>query len=79
MYNEKHGRFPDEVGIYFLKHNEVTIPVDQELIDFAKLEVQFVREQTQESDLIYYPKKESPLCKYSTGQCDFYDKCFPEC
>lgn len=78
LYYEQYNRLPDEVGIYFLKHNEQTIPVDEELLEFARLECKFIREQTQYSDIEYYPKKKSPLCKWSTGKCDFYDHCFKD-
>ena len=30
----------------------------------------------QSGDLGDYPKSEGPLCKYNSGQCNFYDFCF---
>lgn len=76
LYHEKHGKIPTRAGINFLKYGERYIDVDQELIDFARLEVQLVHEHTLTDAMEDYPKKESPLCKYSSGQCDFYNECF---
>ena len=76
LYYEKFNIMPDEAGIYFLKHDKQMINVDEELLELARLECMFIRENTQDEDIVNYPKKESPLCKWSTGQCDFYDICF---
>jgi len=79
LYQEKHGVIPDQVGIYFLKDtdkHEHTMQVDPELINWAKREVAFVHEMTESDHVDDYPKNISPLCKYSTGQCDFYERCF---
>ncbi len=75
LYYEKHGKIPDEVGLFFLRFQPLMIPANQELIDYAIQEVEFVHEQTQYKEIEYYPRKTSPLCKYSTGQCPFYDVC----
>ena len=79
LYNEKHGTPPHRVGIYFLKDNahiEKTIPVDSDLMDLAKLEIELVHMQTVSDLLTDYPKRITPLCKWSTGQCDYYTRCF---
>ena len=75
LYYEQHGKLPDEVGIYFLKHNEQSFPADKQLMEFAKQECRIMMENTRTDDIKDYPKKESPLCRFSTGQCDFYDTC----
>ena len=79
MYQEKHNSLPHELGIYFLKDTqefEKTIKATQELVEYAKKEIEkthaFTIKQTKEE----YPKNPSPLCKWSTGQCDFYELCF---
>jgi len=33
------------------------------------------QEKTISEDKGEYPKQESPLCKWSTGQCDFFEHC----
>ncbi|MBS3127710.1 PD-(D/E)XK nuclease family protein [Candidatus Woesearchaeota archaeon] len=78
LYEEKHGYPPKKVGIYFLKDtgkHEHTIPVDKALLVWAKREVAFVHEMTQSDNMGDYPKNITPLCKYSTGQCDYYEPC----
>lgn len=81
LYKEKHGVAPEKVGIYFLKdtgHTEKIINVDQDLMDLAKLEVELVHMQTASEEIHDYPRRVTPLCKWSTGQCDHYIKCFRE-
>jgi len=79
LYEETHGRPPKQVGIYFLKDtgkHEYTIDVDEDLINLAKLEVEMIHLNTQSSHMQDYPKNITPLCKWKTGQCDFYQTCF---
>jgi len=78
LYHEIHGKLPDKAGIYFLKDKPKFINVDQELLDFAKKEVELIHEKTVSDDINDYPKKKSNLCKYSTGQCEFYEVCQKE-
>ena len=78
LYEQKHGSKPHRVGIVFLKSGkEVCLDVDQELVDFAKFEIEQIHFATQTKDIKEYPMKPSPLCRWSTGQCDFYQQCFP--
>lgn len=76
MYEEKHGRKPDLVGIDFLKHSEQFIPVNDELIKEAQFAIEQHHAQTESDDIKDYPQRRTPLCKWRTGQCDFYDLCF---
>ncbi len=76
LYEEKYGKFPDEVGLYLLKHGEKVIKVDESLMKKAVLECELIHTNTQSTDMEDYPKNITPLCKYSSGQCDFYDICF---
>lgn len=81
LYNEEHGRMPDEVGIYFLKDTtqlEHVLPVDKDMVERAISEIEVVHMNTVSEDMKEYPKKEGPLCKCRTGQCDFYDACFKQ-
>lgn len=77
MYELKHGIRPDKVGIYFLKENEQVLDVDDDLIQNAKFMIEQIHMSTDGvDDLESYPRNETPLCKWSSGQCDFYDYCF---
>lgn len=79
MYGEEHGKIPSQVGIYFLKDPyqfEYILSVNQEMIDHARLEIEMMHLNSQSSNVVDYPKKVSGLCKWSTGQCDFYGRCF---
>jgi putative RecB family exonuclease len=77
LYYDKHGVMPKQVGVYFLKGNETCIEVDEELLKMAEKEIHHVHEKTQTENVNHYPKQPSPLCKWSTGQCAFYDICRP--
>lgn len=78
LYKEKHGKLPHKAGIYFLTGKEEHVDVDESLVEFAKREVEMMHANTQSKNKIDYPKHIGPLCKWSTGQCDFYDTCFKE-
>lgn len=78
LFYEKHGKLPDVAGIYFLKGNEETIKVDEKLLELAKKEIALMHEKTVSAEKIDYPKNIGPLCKWSTGQCDFYNTCIKE-
>lgn len=78
LYFEKYGQRPSKVGIFFLRHKLKMIDVDEELIELAKKEIELIHGHTSKTeDVNDYPKKITPLCKWSTGQCDFYDHCKP--
>lgn len=77
LYYDKHGVMPKQVGIYFLKGRESLVDVDEELLDMARKEIERIHSATATKDVNHYPKKPSPLCKWSTGQCSFYDVCRP--
>ncbi len=78
LYFEKHGKTPSKLGIYFLRHKLKLIDFDEELIDLAKREIELIHAHTslteEKSD---YKRNISPLCKWSSGQCDFYEVCRP--
>jgi len=76
MYRETHNRLPDKVGIDFLKFGEQHIDVDEELVNLAKFESELIHINTATTKKEEYPMKPGPLCKFSTGQCDYYEKCF---
>lgn len=76
MYKETHDKMPDKVGIDFLKFGEQHLDVDEELVNLAKFESELIHINTTTTKKEEYPLKPSALCKYSTGQCDYYDKCF---
>ena len=78
LYQEKHKKTPDKVGIFFLRQKLKLINVDQELIDLAKTEIAAVHAHTSKTEQKQdYPCNITPLCKWSSGKCDFYDTCLP--
>jgi len=76
LYYEKYGKHPDLVGIDFLKHGPKYLKVDKELLELAEQECSMMHENTKSEDIKDYPLNPGPLCKWSTGKCDFYDICF---
>lgn len=76
MYNETHNKMPDKVGIDFLKFSEQMMDVDEELISYAKFEAELIHMNTATDKKEHYSMKPGPLCRFSTGQCDFYEKCY---
>ncbi|MCA9477952.1 MAG: PD-(D/E)XK nuclease family protein [Nanoarchaeota archaeon] len=76
LYELEHGNKPDEVGIYFLKEGEQVLPVNEELVKHAQFYIEQIHASTESDHIDDYPMKTSPLCKWSSGQCDFYEYCF---
>ncbi|HLC81948.1 MAG TPA: PD-(D/E)XK nuclease family protein [Candidatus Nanoarchaeia archaeon] len=78
LYFEKHGKLPSKVGIFFLRHKLKLITVDEQLMDLARTEIKLIHTHTSATEKKDdYPKTITSLCKWSTGQCDFYDVCKP--
>jgi RecB family exonuclease len=78
LYYELHGKMPAKVGIFFLRHKLKMINVDEELLELAKREIAMVHLHTSSTEEIEdYTPTITPLCKWSTGQCDFYKVCEP--
>ncbi|MBW2998935.1 PD-(D/E)XK nuclease family protein [Candidatus Woesearchaeota archaeon] len=75
MYQQEHGVKPTKVGINFLKFDELYIAVDDALIKEAEVACHEIQEKTKFDNIENYPKTITPLCKWSTGQCDFYERC----
>ena len=78
MYHRQHGVMPTRAGIYFLKHGVLHLDVNMDLVKWAEKEIKEIHELTDTSDIDDYPKTITPLCKWRSGQCDFYDACFPK-
>lgn len=79
LYFEKHGKLPAKAGIFFLRHKLKLISVDSELLELAKREIEFIHTHTSSTEEIAdYPKTITPLCKWSTGECDFHQECNPK-
>jgi CRISPR/Cas system-associated exonuclease Cas4 (RecB family) len=76
LYEGKHGSRPHYVGIDFLKGMEQLLPVDDDLLLHARVAIEQIHGHTLSNALDDYPQRPSPLCKWRTGQCDFYDVCF---
>lgn len=75
LYHRKHGIYPKKAGLWFLKHKPIFVDVDEKLTKFAESEIELIHLATESDRIAEYPKQQSGLCKYSTGQCDFYDVC----
>ena len=77
MLHEEHSFAPEEVAIFFLKHGqELRLPVTFELIEEARAACRDVGLRTTSTQINDYPKRPGPLCKYSSGQCEYYGLCF---
>ena len=78
LYLERNGKFPDKVGVFFLRDRLQMIPVDEDLLETAKQAIHIVHEHTgmfeKKED---YQRKSGPLCKWKSGKCDFYETCRP--
>lgn len=77
MYEEMFNKKADVVGIDFLTYPEILVPVSTKMVENAKKEVTYIHSKTKSNKKEDYEIKPSPLCKWSSGQCDYYDKCFP--
>src|SRR3989344_2120025 len=78
LYFEKNGKMPSKVGIFFLRHKLKMMDVDSELLELAKREIGLVHAHTSACEHIDdYHRKPGPLCKLSSGQCDFFKVCQP--
>lgn len=78
LFYETYGRVPKKVGAFFLKLGQIFLDVDEDLLKLAKLECEVMQENTKSEIIADYPCKITPLCKWSTGQCDHYDLCITQ-
>ncbi len=78
MYEEKHGKLPEKVGAFFLRDTLKMISVTREMVEQVKFEIEQIHAHTElTEDPLDYKKNITPLCKWRTGQCDFYETCQP--
>jgi len=75
LHKEAYGRMPDKAGIHFLRSKEILMPASVQLLNLAKHTCHNIHRQTISNDINNYPRKRSGLCKYRTGQCDYYERC----
>ena len=76
LYFEKHGQVPSKVGIFFLRHKLKMMNVDEDLLELARKEIKLIHLHTSFTEhKDDYPLTITPLCKWSTGECDFYGAC----
>jgi CRISPR/Cas system-associated exonuclease Cas4 (RecB family) len=75
LHKENFGRMPDRAGIHFLRTREILMPTSPELLNLAKNTCLRIHQQTTNDQIEKYPRKISGLCKYRTGQCDYYQQC----
>ena len=78
MYQEKHGVLPEKVGAFFVRDKLKMIPVTEEMVLDARVDIEQIHAHTSSTEKINdYRKNITPLCKWRTGQCDFYETCKP--
>ncbi|MBT4445801.1 PD-(D/E)XK nuclease family protein [archaeon] len=78
MYKEKHGKMPDKVGVFFLRNNLQMLKTTPEMVTRAKEEIELIHAHTGITELkTDYQRNITPLCKWKTGQCEFYEVCKP--
>jgi hypothetical protein len=75
LYHLKYDKMPTQVGINFLKFGEQYLDVTHELLAEARSEILFVHEKAKSEKIADYPRRQSALCKWHSGQCDFFDEC----
>jgi CRISPR/Cas system-associated exonuclease Cas4 (RecB family) len=75
LYKENFNKLPDEVRIHFLMHGIKTIPADDAMVKHAINLITKVHKSTLTDDIKHYTMNKSPLCKWHSGQCDFYEIC----
>lgn len=78
LYYEKHKELPFKLGIFFLRHKLKLFKATPELLYLARKEIQSIHQKTSSREIKDYPPSPSPLCKYSSGQCDYYEICCPD-
>ena len=76
LYEIQTGRRANQVGLWLLRHGEIVLDVNDDLLQLARFEIEQVHMGTQSKSIVDYPKTVTPLCKWRTGQCDFYGTCF---
>lgn len=77
MMHEENNKPAHEVGVIFLKHGqEIRLPITPELVDNARNACMEVQLHTRSSNQRDYPMRPTPLCKWKTGQCEYYELCF---
>jgi RecB family exonuclease len=78
LYEEEHGVLPNKVGVFFLRDRLKMLDVDVAMVERAKREIKAIHAQTSSTEKEEdYTKTITGLCKWRTGQCDFYDTCKP--
>ena len=77
LYKELTGKSPDRVGIHFLRHGERILNVSPGLLALGEEKCAEIRNLNRSDEQEDYPKRKSGLCKYKTGQCDYYEVCKP--
>lgn len=77
LYKESFGRAPDMVGIHFLRYGEKILCVSPELLVLGEDACRRIQALTRTEDVTGFPQRFFGLCKFRSGQCDYYDACTP--
>lgn len=77
LYLKEFNKLPHKVGLLFLRSGtEMALDVENELLNEGKLACEHVQARTAGENIEEYPRNVTPLCKWRTGQCDYYEVCF---
>ena len=77
LYYETYGKIPKKLCVNFLKHGEKFMDTDEELFNLAKEEIRIMHLKTRSDKIEDYSRNVGHLCKWTNGQCDFFDVCKP--
>ncbi len=78
LYHEKHGKIPEKVGVFFVRDKLKMLETNMAMVERAKRDIIAVHQHTTRTDNKFdYHRNVTPLCKWKTGQCDFFDVCKP--
>lgn len=77
LYKSTYHQVPNRVCFDFLKFETVDLEVTNEMLDKAIGVIKDFHNNTKTQDEKDYPIKTSGLCKWRTGECDFYETCNP--
>lgn len=78
LYNDFFGKIPDKIGIHFLKYGEQLMDVKPEMLSLGENTCVKIKYLTRSKNFCDYPPQFSPLCKFSTGECDYYEICMEQ-
>lgn len=78
LFLEYYGKLPDFAAVRFLRTgNKKFVQINERLLNKARYEAKAIKLKILSNKIEDYSKKPSNLCKWSTGECSFFDICKP--